>query len=125
MERFAEKARSAPDPAVRMYSRMALSKMSRGGGNGDEIRMGILNIMRDNGIKEGNRGVRSAAGVLEICQHTVALHLHDQDCSGSAAVSTDARICSISFFCTRSVILVAKQPQMGDCDVQYALMWQP
>jgi hypothetical protein len=39
-----------------MYCRIAC-KLSRGGGNGDEIRMGILNIMRDNGIKEGNRGV--------------------------------------------------------------------
>jgi hypothetical protein len=36
---------------------MTLGKLSRGGGNGDEIRMGILNIMRDHGIKEGNRGV--------------------------------------------------------------------
>jgi alpha-glucan,water dikinase len=41
-----------------MYARVTLSKLSRGGGNGDEIRMGILNIMRDHGIKEGNRGVR-------------------------------------------------------------------
>jgi alpha-glucan,water dikinase len=56
-ERIAEKGRSSPDPAVRMYCRMTLSKLSRGGGNGDEIRMGILNIMRDFGIKEGNRGV--------------------------------------------------------------------
>lgn len=55
-----EKARSSPDPAVRMYARMVLSKLSRGGGNGDEIRMGILHIMRDHGIKEGNRGVREA-----------------------------------------------------------------
>jgi hypothetical protein len=55
-ERMAEKARSTA-PAVRMYGRMLLSKLSRGGGNGDEIRMGILNIMRDFGIKEGNRGV--------------------------------------------------------------------
>jgi hypothetical protein len=30
-----------------MYARMTLGKLSRGGGNGDEIRMGILNIMRD------------------------------------------------------------------------------
>lgn len=56
-ERIADKARSSPDPAVRMYGRMTLAKLSRGGGNGDEIRMGILNIMRDHGIKEGNRGV--------------------------------------------------------------------
>jgi alpha-glucan,water dikinase len=56
-ERISEKARTSPDPAVRMYARVTLSKLSRGGGNGDEIRMGILNIMRDHGIKEGNRGV--------------------------------------------------------------------
>lgn len=62
-ERIAEKARSAPDPAVRMYCRMTLSKLSRGGGNGDEIRMGILNIMRDHGIKEGNRGVSEGSSV--------------------------------------------------------------
>ncbi|WIA21598.1 hypothetical protein OEZ85_000786 [Tetradesmus obliquus] len=55
-ERITEKARSSSDPAVRMYARMTLGKLSRGGGNGDEIRMGILNIMRDHGIKEGNRG---------------------------------------------------------------------
>eukprot|EP00775_Hariotina_reticulata_P004810 gene4810-5058_t len=55
-ERIAAKARSAVDPAVRMFCRITLSKLSRGGGNGDEIRMGILNIMRDHGIKEGNRG---------------------------------------------------------------------
>lgn len=62
-ERIAEKARTAPDPAVRMYCRMTLSKLSRGGGNGDEIRMGILNIMRDHGIKEGNRGVSQGGGL--------------------------------------------------------------
>lgn len=56
-ERITEKARSSSDPAVRMYARMTLRKLSRGGGNGDEIRMGILNIMRDFGIKEGARGV--------------------------------------------------------------------
>eukprot|EP00882_Tetradesmus_deserticola_P013501 GHRQ01014333.1.p2 GENE.GHRQ01014333.1~~GHRQ01014333.1.p2 ORF type:complete len:240 (+),score=111.68 GHRQ01014333.1:1275-1994(+) len=55
-ERMTEKARSSSDPAVRMYARMIMRKLSRGGGNGDEIRMGILNIMRDHGIKEGSRG---------------------------------------------------------------------
>lgn len=65
-ERIAAKARSAADPAVRMFCRMTLSKLSRGGNNGDEIRMGILNIMRDHGIKEGNRGVGAEAGVQHL-----------------------------------------------------------
>jgi hypothetical protein len=29
--------------------------LPRGGGNGDDIRHGILNVMRENGIKEGHR----------------------------------------------------------------------
>ena len=40
---------------------MALAGLPRGGGNGDDIRMGILNIMRANGIKEGHRPVRRGA----------------------------------------------------------------
>lgn len=36
---------------------MALEGLPRGGGNGDDIRMGILHIMRANGIKEGHRPV--------------------------------------------------------------------
>lgn len=68
-ERITEKARSSSDPAVRMYARMTLGKLSRGGGNGDEIRMGILNIMRDHGIKEGNRGVSLAWSSLQILLH--------------------------------------------------------
>jgi len=36
---------------------MALSGLPRGGGDGDAIRMGILHIMRENGIREGHRPV--------------------------------------------------------------------
>jgi hypothetical protein len=38
---------------------MALSVLPRGGGDGDAIRMGILNIMREHGIREGHRPVTS------------------------------------------------------------------
>ncbi len=38
---------------------MALSGLPRGGGDGDAIRMGILHIMRENGIREGHRPVRT------------------------------------------------------------------
>ncbi|KAF8071284.1 R1 [Scenedesmus sp. PABB004] len=54
-ERMTEKARGHPDPWVRLYARLALAGLPRGGGNGDDIRMGILHIMRENGIKEGHR----------------------------------------------------------------------
>jgi hypothetical protein len=57
-ERVAGKARGAADPRVRGYARMALGGLSRGGTHGDEIRHGILNVMRDFGIREGNRPVR-------------------------------------------------------------------
>jgi hypothetical protein len=50
-------ARSDPDPWVRLYARLGLAGLPRGGGNGDDIRMGILHIMRDGGIKEGHRPV--------------------------------------------------------------------
>ena len=39
---------------------MALSALPRGGGDGDAIRMGILHIMRENGIREGHRPVSPA-----------------------------------------------------------------
>lgn len=42
---------------MRLYARLALAGLPRGGGNGDDIRMGILHIMRDGGIKEGHRQV--------------------------------------------------------------------
>ena len=52
-----------------MYARMALSGLPRGGGNGDDIRMGILNIMRANGIKEGHRPV--SHGMMTIAAITL------------------------------------------------------
>jgi hypothetical protein len=58
-------ARTASDPWCRLYARLSLAGLPRGGGNGDDIRMGILNIMRDNGIKEGHRPVRER--VLVMC----------------------------------------------------------
>jgi alpha-glucan,water dikinase len=54
-ERMTEKARGHPEAWVRLYARLALAGLPRGGGNGDDIRMGILHIMRDGGIKEGHR----------------------------------------------------------------------
>jgi alpha-glucan, water dikinase len=36
-------------------ARLALAVLPRGGGDGDAIRMGILHLMRSNGIKEGHR----------------------------------------------------------------------
>ena len=42
-------------PMTRHIFRLTMNVMPRGGGGGDDIRMGILNIMRDNGIKEGHR----------------------------------------------------------------------
>ena len=34
-----------------------MTNLPRGGGDGDAIRMGILHIMRENGIREGHRPV--------------------------------------------------------------------
>ena len=55
--RLSETARSAKDPWVRTYARLTLAGLPRGSSSGDDIRMGILHIMRDNGIKEGHRPV--------------------------------------------------------------------
>ncbi|KAL6770951.1 GWD2 [Auxenochlorella protothecoides x Auxenochlorella symbiontica] len=54
-QRMAEKARGAKDPWCRLFARMSLAGLPRGGGDGDAIRMGILNIMREHGIREGHR----------------------------------------------------------------------
>ncbi|EFJ40001.1 hypothetical protein VOLCADRAFT_120077 [Volvox carteri f. nagariensis] len=54
-ERMAEKARSSSHPLNRLLARGALAGLPRGGGNGDDIRMGILHIMRGYGIREGHR----------------------------------------------------------------------
>ena len=53
--RVAEASKSAESGMARQLFRIALSTLPRGGGNGDDIRLGILQIMRDNGIKEGHR----------------------------------------------------------------------
>lgn len=45
----------ASDPENRYFARLALAALPRGGGDGDAIRMGILHIMRENGIREGHR----------------------------------------------------------------------
>lgn len=46
---------NASDPLSRHFARLSLSTLPRGGGNGDDIRMGILHIMRQHGIREGHR----------------------------------------------------------------------
>ena len=52
-------ARSSKDPQSRFFARLAVAGLPRGGGDGDAIRHGILNIMRENGIKEGHRPVNT------------------------------------------------------------------
>jgi alpha-glucan,water dikinase len=42
-------------PAARMYARLFAGTVPRGGGNGDAVRLEILDIMRRHGIKEGHR----------------------------------------------------------------------
>ena len=54
---FVMQARSSGDPQCRFFARLAVAGLPRGGGDGDAIRHGILNIMRENGIKEGHRPV--------------------------------------------------------------------
>lgn len=54
-QRMADKARTADDPWCRLYARLTLGMLPRGGGDGDAIRHGILNVMRENGIREGHR----------------------------------------------------------------------
>jgi alpha-glucan, water dikinase len=39
----------------RMFARWLAADLPRGGGNGDDVRLGILNVMRDGGIREGHR----------------------------------------------------------------------
>lgn len=53
--RFADVASRGASSDARAAARAALALLPRGGGNGDDIRMGILNIMRANGIREGHR----------------------------------------------------------------------
>lgn len=54
-QRMAEKAATASDPWSRLFARLSLAGLPRGGGDGDAIRHGILNVMRENGIREGHR----------------------------------------------------------------------
>lgn len=61
-------ARSSQDPQCRFFARLAVAGLPRGGGDGDAIRHGILNIMRENGIKEGHRPVSLSISVM--CCHT-------------------------------------------------------
>ena len=53
--RVALAAKTSEDGMSRQFYRAALSTLPRGGGNGDDIRLGILQLMRENGIKEGHR----------------------------------------------------------------------
>ncbi len=66
-QRAAEKAAGDDDPLVRLMARLTVALLPRGGGDGDAIRMGILHIMRDNGIKEGHRPVRVFVGGGGLC----------------------------------------------------------
>ena len=54
-QKFADLAACGANGDARAAARAALSLLPRGGGNGDDIRMGILNIMRAHGIREGHR----------------------------------------------------------------------
>lgn len=54
-QRMADTVRTVEDPLSRTLARAAMAGLPRGGGNGDDIRHGILNIMRSNGIREGHR----------------------------------------------------------------------
>ena len=51
--RFAQAA--GGDGLKAHVARMALAVLPRGGGEGDAIRMTILDLLRNNGIKEGHR----------------------------------------------------------------------
>lgn len=53
--RIAHAARTAPDPLTKFFARECMAVLPRGGGNGDDIRHGILNLMREYGIREGHR----------------------------------------------------------------------
>ena len=50
-------ARGGSDALAQQFARMTLAGLPRGGGDGDAIRHGILNVMRENGIREGHRPV--------------------------------------------------------------------
>ena len=52
---YALQTRTSQDPLNRYLARLGLAVLPRGGGDGDAIRMGILHIMREHGIREGHR----------------------------------------------------------------------
>ena len=54
-DRLVHVVRTTSEPLVRLFARECLAVLPRGGGNGDDIRHGILNLMRENGIREGHR----------------------------------------------------------------------
>ena len=54
-----------------------MAGLPRGGGDGDAIRHGILNVMRENGIKEGHRPVSLTSRVYIVTQYC--------PCSGGTA----------------------------------------
>ena len=54
-EAVARMAANVEDADARTLARIALACLPRGGGAGDDVRHGILNIMREFGIKEGHR----------------------------------------------------------------------
>jgi alpha-glucan,water dikinase len=60
-------ASSESDGASRQLFRAALATLPRGGGNGDDIRLGILEILRENGITEGHRPVGLALFTTLFC----------------------------------------------------------
>lgn len=70
---MADKARAGSDALARQFARMALAGLPRGGGDGDAIRLGILNVMRENGIREGHRPVRASSSVVPANGHRVFL----------------------------------------------------
>lgn len=60
---------------MRLYARLTMAGLPRGGGNGDDIRMGILHIMRDGGIKEGHRPVGLLETQTQISSAHISLHI--------------------------------------------------
>jgi len=55
VEMLSAVCRSDGDPIVKRFARMTLAGLSRGGGDSEQIRLEILNIFRQHGIKEGHR----------------------------------------------------------------------
>lgn len=79
-------ARSSKDPQCRFFARLAVAGLPRGGGDGDAIRHGILNVMRENGIKEGHRPVSLTSRVYNVTQYC--------QCSGGEAYNLQTVPCT-------------------------------